>query len=143
MEHPRRKISKSLRALVWNTHIGEDLGTTKCLCGAKISQLNFECGHIHPHSRGGPSTVDNLYPICGMCNKSMGAQTFSEFVKNMGVPLPFPEKIPVKVTPKLTLDEGWVLVRRPRKPKVLPKKTWWELFGVLLSWKKFSENSDK
>lgn len=77
----RPKIPKTLRALVWNTYIGEDKGTFICMCGSKFSQLNFECGHIVSLADGGKTNIDNLRPICSMCNKSMGKTNYYEFVK--------------------------------------------------------------
>jgi 5-methylcytosine-specific restriction endonuclease McrA len=76
-------ISKQLRIDVWNKYIGLNMGETKCLCCGifKIQQLNFECGHIIAESLGGPTTVDNLLPICGSCNKSMGIKNLYEFKK--------------------------------------------------------------
>lgn len=76
-----RHIPHRIRQLVWNTHAGEDKGTTMCHCcyHTKISQLQFECGHIQARAKGGPDSVDNLKPICGACNRSMGTMNMLEF----------------------------------------------------------------
>jgi hypothetical protein len=80
----KKRISKSLRQAVWNRHIGDKIGKTKCLCCNvnEISQMTFECGHITAESKGGLTNIDNLMPICGLCNKSMGTINLFEFKKN-------------------------------------------------------------
>lgn len=75
----RPRIPKTLRALVWDRHVGLDKGSTLCLCNTKIYQVNFECGHVIPFSKGGVTTIENLRPICGMCNKSMGNTNYYDF----------------------------------------------------------------
>ena len=106
----RPKIPKTLRALVWNTHIGEDRGTTKCLCGTTISQMTFECGHITPHALGGPTTVGNLYPVCGSCNRSMGTNNYATFalMVNGKIPrgMPVGDDIQCLVAPGATIQTG-------------------------------------
>ena len=79
--YKKEKISQQLRELVWNTHIGQDIGETVCKCCGifRIQQLNFQCGHIVAESKGGATTVDNLTPICGSCNLSMGTKNLNEF----------------------------------------------------------------
>ncbi len=79
----RKNISRSLRALVWNTHIGESIGRAKCKCGTTISQLSFECGHVIAVANNGSTTIDNLRPICGGCNKSMGTENLHDFFHNL------------------------------------------------------------
>lgn len=83
MSKNRRPITRSLRALVWNTYIGESIGRSKCKCGTTISQLSFECGHVIAVSNGGETTIDNLRPICGGCNKSMGVEDMNNFFHNL------------------------------------------------------------
>jgi hypothetical protein len=80
---PKTKISSILRKLVWNTYIGEEHGSHKCLCckQIKISSLDFICGHVKAESKGGKTIVHNLRPICSKCNGSMGSTDMIEFVK--------------------------------------------------------------
>lgn len=86
---PRRKktIPKALRARVWHTYIGQEIGMTKCMCceTSDITSFNFECGHIIPESKGGSTTINNLRPICGTCNRSMGSMDMNDFI-NMYFP---------------------------------------------------------
>jgi chromosome segregation ATPase len=80
---PKKKaIPKTLKNKVWNKYIGIEIGQTKCLCCklTDISQLNFHCGHIISEKDGGKITMENLKPICGSCNSSMGTMNMDEFI---------------------------------------------------------------
>lgn len=71
---PKQRISASLRQSVWLAWIGKEYDA-KCTikwCQSRITPFSFEVGHNIPESRGGATTLDNLRPICGICNKSMG-----------------------------------------------------------------------
>ena len=72
---PKKKvISKKLREEVWLKHFGKTF-SSKCpikWCTREISVFSFEVGHNIPESKGGRTTIDNLIPICGDCNRSMG-----------------------------------------------------------------------
>jgi phage/plasmid-associated DNA primase len=74
-------IPKSMRIAVWDKYIGEEIGKTKCLsCNIHdISQLNFECGHIIAESKGGETSIENLRPVCNICNKSMATKNLFDF----------------------------------------------------------------
>lgn len=74
-------IPATLKRLVWNKHVGEDIGKAKCLCCrvTDITQLSFNCGHIVSERNGGQLTLDNLLPICQNCNSSMGTMDMNEF----------------------------------------------------------------
>ena len=80
----KKPISSTLKKLVWNTYIGEDIGKTKCLCCKLtfITQLSFNCGHIIAESKGGETIISNLKPICQNCNSSMGSKNMNEFIKS-------------------------------------------------------------
>jgi 5-methylcytosine-specific restriction endonuclease McrA len=82
---PKKKvISKKLREEVWLKHFGKTF-SSKCpiqWCTREISVFSFEVGHNIPESKGGRTTIDNLIPICGDCNRSMGDRyTIDEFSK--------------------------------------------------------------
>jgi hypothetical protein len=85
-KYRKANIPHSLRRAVWNTCIGEDIGSTECYvgCKTKISQMTFECGHIEAESKGGLTVVENLRPICSPCNKSMGTKNMHDFIKTFG-----------------------------------------------------------
>jgi len=70
----KKKIPKALREQVWLSVCGKTF-EHKCLvdwCKNILTPFQFEAGHIIPESKGGPTTLENLLPICSSCNKSMG-----------------------------------------------------------------------
>ena len=75
----------------WNTHVFtytvySPRISSKCLCcnNVDITQHNFHCGHIIAESNGGTYQMDNLLPICNVCNSSMGSINMNEFKKMYG-----------------------------------------------------------
>jgi hypothetical protein len=78
------RISAPLRTKIWNTYIGEHVGKSKCPCCKEINitQLNFDCGHIKSVNNDGKTNVNNIIPICGICNKSMGDQHLITFMED-------------------------------------------------------------
>jgi hypothetical protein len=70
----KTKIPKALREQVWLKSMGERFhGKCKVTwCKNRINAFDFQCGHNIPESKGGKTTLDNLLPICGRCNISMG-----------------------------------------------------------------------
>jgi 5-methylcytosine-specific restriction endonuclease McrA len=77
----KAKIPATLKRLVWNKYIGEDIGKSKCKCCnvTDITQMAFNCGHIIADVNGGELTLDNLLPICQNCNSSMGTMNMDDF----------------------------------------------------------------
>lgn len=76
----RKSIPKSLKNKVWNTYIGKDRGTGKCICcDSEIDSKNFDCGHVVAVKHNGKNTLENLRPICSPCNKSMGDENLFKF----------------------------------------------------------------
>jgi 5-methylcytosine-specific restriction endonuclease McrA len=61
-----RHISNAVRSEVFLRDEGccVDCGTT--------DDLQFD--HVHPWSKGGPSTAENLQLLCGRCNRRKGAR---------------------------------------------------------------------
>ena len=49
----KQPISATIKKLVWNMHIGEEIGKAKCVCckSSYISQMSFHCGHIIAESK--------------------------------------------------------------------------------------------
>ena len=78
----KKKISATLKRLVWNTNIGEEIGKIKCLCckSTDITQMSFHCGHVLAEANGGELIVSNLKPICQNCNSSMGTKNMNDFM---------------------------------------------------------------
>jgi hypothetical protein len=86
----KEKIPAAVRKIVWNTYIGKDNNTGKCLCcnAEEISNTNFECGHIKSEKNGGEVNIENLRPICGHCNKSIGGNNMDEFMDRYKIKKP-------------------------------------------------------
>lgn len=100
----KQQMNKTTRALVWNKYYKDNIGSALCfVCKInKITPFYFECGHIVSEKDGGTSTVDNLRPICGMCNKSMGTKNMNEFK----LELEKKNKIEKKSTKKTTSEQN-------------------------------------
>lgn len=82
------KISKSLRQQVWFKYANNKLETKCNCCGLNtINAFTFECGHIVPASKGGKCNINNLVPICSLCNKSMGTINMIKFMKHHNYPI--------------------------------------------------------
>jgi hypothetical protein len=91
LDNDTKKIKKkfipiTLKKLVWNNYIGEEIGKAKCLCCklTDITQLSFNCGHIIPESKGGELKQNNLKPICQSCNSSMGTMNMHDYIHQFG-----------------------------------------------------------
>lgn len=77
----KETIPKVLRNLVWDTYIGQTKGIGNCFsCQKDIDSKFYECGHIISETDGGAISLDNLRPICGLCNKSMGSMNMHVFI---------------------------------------------------------------
>ena len=78
----RKSLPKPLRIQVWNKYVGEENGIGKCnVCGCEIKVSNFDCGHIISARDGGEDILNNLVPICRLCNLSMGTDNLNDFKK--------------------------------------------------------------
>jgi len=80
------KVPKRTRTQCWYDYVGKDTGLTTCLCCHinEITQSEFEAGHVISKYHNGGNNVENLRPICGSCNKSMGTKNMREFMRECG-----------------------------------------------------------
>jgi len=88
MPRQRKKtIPKILKDLTWQRWIGDDIAKAKCLCCGinEIKMNSFHCGHVISEAMGGPTTVDNLRPVCATCNLSMRTQNMEKFKGQHGL----------------------------------------------------------
>jgi len=80
----KEHIPKRIRELVWTTY-NREVYSNKCYvtwCNNIINVFNFQVGHDIPESKGGTLDINNLKPICGSCNLSMGNKyTITEWCK--------------------------------------------------------------
>ena len=77
----KKNIPHAVKVKCWNTHVGELVPKVNCLCcdNVSITQHNFHCGHIIAETHGGTLDINNLLPICNVCNSSMGSMNMNEF----------------------------------------------------------------
>lgn len=77
---PRKAIPKKIRGEAWKIQFGD---STKgaCFCCKKVLDVfdDWHAGHIVSHVNGGKDTADNLRPVCGSCNLSMGTENMDAF----------------------------------------------------------------
>jgi 5-methylcytosine-specific restriction endonuclease McrA len=81
IKYKKKYISSTLKRLVWNKWIGEEIGKAKCCCcnTTDIVQISFHAGHIIAEVNGGKTSISNLMPICQNCNSSMGRKNLYDF----------------------------------------------------------------
>ena len=103
IQSKKKIISKKLREEVWLKHFGKTF-SAKCpvqWCTREISVFSFEAGHNIPESKGGNTTIDNLIPICGDCNRSMGDRfTIDEFSRE------YASSTVVNISPSLAIQQS-------------------------------------
>ena len=75
----RARIGASLRRNVWKKRNHHTIVAPCYVCSKPIEYDEFECGHVVSVFAGGPTTVDNLEPICKMCNSDMGVEHLETF----------------------------------------------------------------
>lgn len=82
----KEPIPKAVRMKVWTRFIGTDRAQGKCFCcrDRTIDQQDFQCGHVVSEYDGGKVSIQNLRPVCGICNSSMGTKNMIEFMKQYG-----------------------------------------------------------
>ena len=79
--YKKQTIPQALRRAVWDTYMGIDKRSAPCYCckNKVIDLFDFVCGHVVAESKGGTTTVDNLRPICSLCNSSMQTKNLEDF----------------------------------------------------------------
>jgi hypothetical protein len=68
----RQKVSKAMRAKVFDRD-----GSQCTYCGDVDGPFHID--HIHPISKGGSNSIENLTVSCWSCNLSKGCKTMSEW----------------------------------------------------------------
>ena len=78
----KARVPRALKEQVWIKHNKKKF-QVKCpteWCKNKINCFNHHVGHIIPESKGGPTNIENLKPVCAKCNLSMSnTHTMDEF----------------------------------------------------------------
>jgi len=79
--YKKESIPKTVRNCIWlNYFSNEREGKCQCCLRETISIMNFHAGHIKAEANGGTTTLDNLKPICMLCNCSSQKQDMHEFI---------------------------------------------------------------
>jgi hypothetical protein len=79
-KYKKTQIPKTVKCKVWDIYIGKEQGVGKCyVCEDQIDSKHFECGHIIAERMGGETTIENLRPVCSLCNKSVNTKNMKDF----------------------------------------------------------------
>jgi len=86
----KKAIPKVIREKVWRTYMGDHSGKGKCFCcnHTELTSFQFECGHVISEYNGGDVNIENLRPICSLCNKSMGKINMIDYMTKNKLPFP-------------------------------------------------------
>ena len=105
-EYRKKSIPKALREQVWVQNIGL-IFNAKCKvgwCKNRITPFDYQCGHIVPESKGGPTVLENLLPICSRCNLSMSNRyTITEWNTLGSTDLRYCQRVSAKIRMFMTL----------------------------------------
>ena len=74
-------IPRTVKNCLWINYFGDKrIGLCACCQREPITMNNFHAGHIKSEREGGTTTLDNLAPICPLCNSSMGTMHMNDFI---------------------------------------------------------------
>jgi DNA/RNA endonuclease G (NUC1) len=75
-------IPKCVRNCLWINYFGDSrIGKCQMCKREDISISSFQAGHIIAEANGGKTTLDNLKPVCQLCNTSSGKNNMDDFIK--------------------------------------------------------------
>ena len=82
----KEKIPATLKNILWHKYFDTSLtGVCQCCKVETISKAIFDAGHVISEKNGGQVILENLKPICKLCNSSMGKTNMDEFMKKYGI----------------------------------------------------------
>jgi hypothetical protein len=74
-------IPRAVKNCLWINYFNTSrVGVCTCCLREPITINNFHAGHKKSEREGGSTTLDNLAPICPLCNSSMGTMHMEEFI---------------------------------------------------------------
>lgn len=79
----RIRIPKKLRINLWKSYFDTSMIGKCYTCLEDIEFSDFECGHVKPVFYGGTTNLDNLRPICRICNNDMGITNMDDYMKKL------------------------------------------------------------
>ena len=79
--YKKQIIPKTVRNACWINYYG-DSREGKCqMCKRETISIScFQAGHIIAEANGGKVTLDNLKPVCQLCNTSSGKMNMDDFI---------------------------------------------------------------
>ena len=80
---PYRKenIPKTVRNALFINYFGNNREGKCQMCKRETISIScFQAGHIISEANGGKVTLDNLRPVCQLCNTSSGKMNMDEFI---------------------------------------------------------------
>jgi len=81
----KQHLNKRLRSEVWSTYMGSIFeGMCYCCNRKQIDVFSYHCGHVKSEHYGGEATLQNLRPICSLCNMSGSVRHMRDFAKQNG-----------------------------------------------------------
>ena len=82
----KKQIPKAVKSHIWDHYIGRHINEHRCLCCKKayIRNTDFVTGHVISEANGGTLEINNLRPICAVCNNGMGQMNMVDYVKTYG-----------------------------------------------------------
>ena len=79
--YKKETIPKTVRNCLWINYFGSNREGKCCCCKREtISIGNFHAGHIIAEVNGGKTSLDNMRPICMLCNTSMQRSNMDDFI---------------------------------------------------------------
>ena len=79
----RKQVPKKIKEDAWFKYVGRGKPDVLCICcrSSVITPFSFHAGHVTSCKQGGATIVENIRPICGACNQSMGTENMRSFVR--------------------------------------------------------------
>ena len=80
-KYVKDSIPRTVKNCLWINYFGEKrVGLCACCQREPITINNFHAGHIKSECENGSTSLDNLAPICPLCNLSMGTMHMMDFI---------------------------------------------------------------
>ena len=84
--YKKESIPKTIRNCLWiNYYSDARIGKCQCCKRETISIDNYHVGHISAEANHGTTTLDNLIPLCMLCNTSIQKQNVHDFIKRYNI----------------------------------------------------------
>lgn len=80
-----KAIPKVIKQQLWEKYFEKYEVKCPVNCGKYITPFTFEIGHLVSRCNQGTNEIDNLCPICRLCNGSMGSKNFVDYVKDNNI----------------------------------------------------------